>query len=132
MGTDIRAGGLTVDDPAYRRGVDFLLGSQYEDGSWLVETRSHTCRRLPYFETGFPARGTRNSSPAPVPPGRRGQPWRLLPPPPNEPSTDTGYHGQVVVPAQVSRLKRMARLVIAKHSVTDHGTRHPWTTASSA
>ena len=34
--------------------VDFLLGSQYEDGSWLVETRSHPHRRLPYFETGFP------------------------------------------------------------------------------
>ena len=49
-----QAGGLAVDDLAYRRGVDFLLGSQYEDGSWLVETRSHPRRRLPYFETGFP------------------------------------------------------------------------------
>lgn len=46
-------GGLSVTSEVYRRGVEFLLETQWEDGSWLVETR----RRgpgIPYFETGFP------------------------------------------------------------------------------
>ena len=28
--------GMRVDDRVYRRGVDFLLGTQYPDGAWLV------------------------------------------------------------------------------------------------
>ena len=32
-------GGLSVESEAYRRGVRFLLETQQEDGSWLVETR---------------------------------------------------------------------------------------------
>ncbi|MCE9595761.1 MAG: ankyrin repeat domain-containing protein [Planctomycetes bacterium] len=48
-----QAGGLSVADPAYLRGVEFLLRTQHDDGSWLVETR----RRAPgleHFESGFP------------------------------------------------------------------------------
>ncbi len=48
-----QAGGVSVEHPAYRRGVRFLLDAQLEDGSWLVETRRKT-PGLPYFETGFP------------------------------------------------------------------------------
>jgi ankyrin repeat protein len=46
------AGALRVTDPAYRRGVDFLLGTQLADGSWYVKTRSLAFQ--PYFESGFP------------------------------------------------------------------------------
>lgn len=48
-------GGLSPDSPAYQRGLGFLLERQFDDGSWMVETR----RRAPgldYFETGFPHR----------------------------------------------------------------------------
>lgn len=47
------AGGLRATHEAVRRGTSYLVNSQNDDGSWLVETR----RRfpgLPYFETGFP------------------------------------------------------------------------------
>jgi hypothetical protein len=47
-----QAGGLAVTDPAYQRGVRFLLRTQLEDGSWFVATRSLPVQ--PYFETGFP------------------------------------------------------------------------------
>jgi Squalene-hopene cyclase C-terminal domain len=46
------AGGLATDDPAYRRGLTFLLGTQHEDGSWWVPSRSRPIQR--YFESGFP------------------------------------------------------------------------------
>jgi hypothetical protein len=46
------AAGLSVDDPAYRRGVAFLLREQRDDGSWLVRSRSRPFQR--YYETGFP------------------------------------------------------------------------------
>jgi len=39
-------------DPAYRRGVEYLLKSQLADGSWFVRTRALGFQ--PYFETGFP------------------------------------------------------------------------------
>ena len=39
-------------DEAYRKGVAFLLGSQYQDGPWLVKTHSFPVQR--YFESGFP------------------------------------------------------------------------------
>jgi len=45
--------GLSVESPVYRRGVRFLLETQHEDGSWLVETRRRS-PGLPYFESGFP------------------------------------------------------------------------------
>lgn len=47
--------GLVRSDPAFERGVRFLLDRQLADGSWLVETRRRS-PGLPYFETGFPHR----------------------------------------------------------------------------
>jgi hypothetical protein len=47
-----QAGGLATTDPAYRRGVAFLLKSQRDDGSWLVRSRSKPFQT--YFESGFP------------------------------------------------------------------------------
>ncbi len=47
-----QAGGLAADDPAYRRGVAFLLKDQQADGSWLVRSRSKPFQT--YFESGFP------------------------------------------------------------------------------
>jgi ankyrin repeat protein len=41
-----------VDDRPYRRGVEFLLSTQYPDGSWYV--RSRAIKFQPYFESGFP------------------------------------------------------------------------------
>jgi squalene cyclase len=42
----------SVDAAAYRRGVDYLMRTQEEDGSWHV--RSRAFRFQPYFESGFP------------------------------------------------------------------------------
>lgn len=39
-------------DPAYRKGLEYLLRTQIEDGSWFVETRSVPIQA--YFESGFP------------------------------------------------------------------------------
>jgi hypothetical protein len=47
-----QAGGLAVSDPAYRRGVAYLLKTQRDDGSWFVKTRAIPSN--PYFESGFP------------------------------------------------------------------------------
>jgi N-acyl-D-amino-acid deacylase len=44
--------GVPVADAAYRKGIAFLLGSQYQDGAWLVRTHSFPVQR--YFESGFP------------------------------------------------------------------------------
>ncbi len=44
--------GTRVDDRVYRRGVEFLLSTQYPDGAWLVRTRAFPVQ--PYFESGFP------------------------------------------------------------------------------
>lgn len=44
--------GMRVNDDVYRRGVEFLLTTQYADGSWLVRTRAFPVQ--PYFESGFP------------------------------------------------------------------------------
>lgn len=44
--------GIRPGVAAYRRGVQFLLGTQLTDGSWLVRTRSHPTQI--YFESGFP------------------------------------------------------------------------------
>jgi ankyrin repeat protein len=46
------AGALRTDDPAYKRGVAFLMNSQLEDGSWYVKSRSLPL--MPYFESDFP------------------------------------------------------------------------------
>jgi hypothetical protein len=44
--------GTAPSDPAFRRGVDYLLRTQQEDGSWHVVTRAFTFQ--PYFQSGFP------------------------------------------------------------------------------
>jgi ankyrin repeat protein len=44
--------GMTSSDPVYRRGVDFLLRTQQEDGTWHVVSRSFGFQ--PYFQSGFP------------------------------------------------------------------------------
>jgi len=46
------AGALKPGDAAYRRGVKFLLSTQFGDGSWYV--RSRAPKFQPYFESGFP------------------------------------------------------------------------------
>jgi ankyrin repeat protein len=46
------AGAVAVADPAYQRGIEFLLSTQLEDGSWYVRSRSIPFQ--PYFESGFP------------------------------------------------------------------------------
>gem|GEM_PF-96455 len=43
---------LRSDDPAYSKGVEFLMNTAEDDGSWQVKTRSFAFQ--PYFESGFP------------------------------------------------------------------------------
>jgi ankyrin repeat protein len=51
-----QAAGLATTDPAYQRGLRFLLSTQKPDGSWFVESRLHPPAPVspPYFQTGFP------------------------------------------------------------------------------
>ena len=44
--------GMPAADPVYARGVDFLLRTQKEDGTWHVVTRALAFQ--PYFQSGFP------------------------------------------------------------------------------
>lgn len=46
------AGFLQPTDPAYKRGVEYLLRTQWPDGSWYV--RSRAPKFQPYFQSGFP------------------------------------------------------------------------------
>jgi ankyrin repeat protein len=48
--------GITVSEPAWERGVAFLLRTQAEDGTWHVPSRLHDPARLspPYFESDYP------------------------------------------------------------------------------
>ncbi|MBS1857315.1 MAG: ankyrin repeat domain-containing protein [Acidobacteria bacterium] len=48
----LHEGGMSPSDPVYRRGVEYLLGTQAADGSWHVVTRSLGFQ--PYFQSGFP------------------------------------------------------------------------------
>ena len=52
----LRRAGVDPADPAYQRGLRFLLETQLPDGTWHVETRLHEPDMVspPYFETGFP------------------------------------------------------------------------------
>ena len=43
---------ISKADVATKRGVQFLLNAQLEDGSWLVRTRA--IRFQPHYESGFP------------------------------------------------------------------------------
>jgi prenyltransferase beta subunit len=46
------SGQLDTSDPAYQRGIAYLLRTQFDDGSWLVRSRSNPFQ--PYRESGFP------------------------------------------------------------------------------
>jgi N-acyl-D-amino-acid deacylase len=47
-----QAGGVGAKDHAYRRGIEYLLKTQKDDGSWHIRTRSKPFQT--YFESGFP------------------------------------------------------------------------------
>ena len=49
------AGGVPVTDPAWRKGLLYLLSTQESDGSWHVHTRMLSPANVspPYFESGF-------------------------------------------------------------------------------
>ena len=47
-----QACGIPITHPVFRRGTEFLLGTQYKDGSWYVRSRS--VKFQPYFDSGFP------------------------------------------------------------------------------
>ena len=46
------AGKMSMADPVFRKGIDYLLRTQAADGSWHVKSRSIWLQ--PYFESGFP------------------------------------------------------------------------------
>jgi hypothetical protein len=46
--------GIGMGDASFRRGVEFLLRTQLEDGSWYVKSRAEPIQA--YFESGFPHR----------------------------------------------------------------------------
>jgi mono/diheme cytochrome c family protein len=48
----LKAGAVSATDAPYKRGVQFLLSTQFEDGSWYVRTRTQPVQ--PYFDNGFP------------------------------------------------------------------------------
>ena len=48
----LHAAKMPSSDAAYRKGTDYLLRTQLEDGTWFVQTRAFGFQ--PYFETGFP------------------------------------------------------------------------------
>jgi ankyrin repeat protein len=48
----LRASGVAVTSPAYRNGVEYLLRTQGEDGTWYMRSRAMGFQ--PYVESGFP------------------------------------------------------------------------------
>ena len=46
------SGAAMVSDASYKRGAQFLINTQMEDGSWYV--RSRTIPFQPFFDAGFP------------------------------------------------------------------------------
>jgi squalene cyclase len=48
----LQIAGMPASDAAYARGVQYLLKTQQEDGSWYVKTRAMAFQ--PYFDAGFP------------------------------------------------------------------------------
>lgn len=47
-----RTGSVKADDPAYQRGVSWLMKHQLADGSWHVVSRAKPFQK--YFESGYP------------------------------------------------------------------------------
>jgi hypothetical protein len=43
---------MPATDAVYRRGIDYLLGAQQQDGTWHVVSRALSFQ--PYFQSGFP------------------------------------------------------------------------------
>ncbi len=50
--TALYEAGIHTTDPAYKKGVAFLLETQKPDGTWHVAGRTNKFQ--PYFESGFP------------------------------------------------------------------------------
>ena len=48
----LHVAGVSTTDEAYRKGIAYLLGTQYPDGPWFVRSHSFPVQR--YFESGFP------------------------------------------------------------------------------
>ena len=48
----LHASGLPLGDARYKKGIDYLLRTQREDGAWLVETRSRPVQT--FFDNGDP------------------------------------------------------------------------------
>jgi ankyrin repeat protein len=48
----LHVAGIAPTDGTYTKGIAFLLGTQYQDGTWFVRTHSFPVQR--YFESGFP------------------------------------------------------------------------------
>jgi ankyrin repeat protein len=46
------SGALPIDDAVYKRGVEYLMRTQFADGSWFVRTRALPIQQ--YFDSGFP------------------------------------------------------------------------------
>ena len=48
--------GRSTDDPAYQRGLRYLLKAQHADGSWRMESRLDSSLPVSpdYFNAGFP------------------------------------------------------------------------------
>jgi hypothetical protein len=44
--------GIPVSHAAYRKGIQFLLKNQYQDGAWFVKTRAFPVQ--PQIESGYP------------------------------------------------------------------------------
>ena len=50
-----KAGGVAPADPAYQRGVNYLLATQNVNGSWRVASRAPKFQA--FFNSGFPYGG---------------------------------------------------------------------------
>ena len=48
----LRAADVSAEHPAVRRGVQYLVNNQLDDGSWHLVTRAEPFQT--YFESGFP------------------------------------------------------------------------------
>jgi hypothetical protein len=48
----LHAAGMATSDPVYRRGMEWLLNHQDEDGSWFVPSRALGFQ--PWADAGFP------------------------------------------------------------------------------
>jgi hypothetical protein len=66
----LHASGMAATDPVYRKGAQYLLRTQLEDGTWFTQSRAFAFQV--YFETGFPHGTNQFISAAATAPGRNG------------------------------------------------------------